>query len=63
MQMMTQAYYEEVIFRAGMQVDGGNLTRLPHMDPVSSKSVGSAAWAGRGMASSWLIIRVQKLSN
>jgi AraC-like DNA-binding protein len=49
MQMMTQAYYEEVIFRAGMQVDGGNLTRLPQMDPVSSKSVGSAAWAGRGM--------------
>jgi AraC-like DNA-binding protein len=49
MQMMTQAYYEEIIFRAGMQVDGGNLTRHPLSDPVNSNSVGSAAWAGHGM--------------
>jgi AraC-like DNA-binding protein len=49
MQPMTQARHEEIIFQAGMQVDGGNLTRLPYMDPASSRRLVSAAWAGRGM--------------
>jgi hypothetical protein len=35
MNMMSQAFYEEIVFRAGMQVSGGNLSLLPCADPVS----------------------------
>ena len=49
MNMTSQAFYEEIVFRAGMQVCGGNLSLLPHADPVSGEAAGNAAWAGRGM--------------
>jgi AraC-like DNA-binding protein len=47
--MMSQASYEEIVFRAGMQVRGGNLSLLPHADPADGETDGAAAWAGRGM--------------
>jgi AraC-like DNA-binding protein len=49
MKMMSQAFYEEIVFRAGMQVCGGNLSLLPHADPASGETAGSAAWASPGM--------------
>ncbi|TCL67182.1 AraC family transcriptional regulator [Rhizobium sp. BK251] len=48
MNPMSQAYYEEMILRAGMRVHGGNLTQLPHLDPVNGDQRW-VAWAGRGM--------------
>jgi AraC-like DNA-binding protein len=48
MNMMSQAFYEEMVLRSGMRVCGGNLSLLPHADPVS-EAAGTAAWAGRGM--------------
>jgi hypothetical protein len=49
MNMMSQASYEEIVLRAGMQVCGGNLSLLPHADPVSDEAAGTAAWAGPRM--------------
>jgi AraC-like DNA-binding protein len=49
MNMKSQAFYEETVLRAGMQVCGGNLSLLPHTDPVSNEAAGTVAWAGRGM--------------
>ena len=48
MNNISQANFEEIALRAGMQVSGGNLTQLPHLDPVSGDQRW-AAWAGRGM--------------
>lgn len=49
MTMMSQASYEEIVFRAGMEVRGGNLSLLPRVDPAHGEADGTAAWAGRGM--------------
>ncbi len=49
MSMMSQAFYEETVFRAGMQVCGGNLSLLPHADPATNEAAGTVAWAGRSM--------------
>ena len=49
MNMTSQAFYEEIVFRAGMQVCGGNLSLLPQADPMSDEAAGTRAWAGQGM--------------
>jgi AraC-like DNA-binding protein len=49
MDRISPTFYEEIVFRAGMQVCGGNLSQLSHADPVSDEAAGIAAWAGSGM--------------